>query len=128
MDDFGSGYSSLYNLRAFPFDKIKIDKSLITSVDSDDQAATIVRAVLGLGRGLRLPVLAEGVETLAELKFLANERCDEVQGYLISRPAPIEQFRHLTNDDTNVAPLPSPSSSSTDAPSRRVEEAARAAM
>ena len=60
MDDFGTGYSSLSNLRAFPFDKIKIDGSFIRSVDSNDEAATIVRAVLGLGRGLGLPVLAEG--------------------------------------------------------------------
>ncbi len=63
MDDFGTGYSSLSNLRAFPFDKIKIDRSFIKSVDSNPQTATIVRAVLGLGRALGLPVLAEGVET-----------------------------------------------------------------
>ena len=70
MDDFGTGYSSLSNLRAFPFDKIKIDGSFVRSVNTNDQAATIVRAVLGLGRGLGLPVLAEGVETRAELEFL----------------------------------------------------------
>src|SRR5207237_9060631 len=75
MDDFGTGYSSLSNLRAFPFDKIKIDGSFIKSVNSNDQAATIVRAVLGLGRGLGLPVLAEGVETAAELQFLEKELC-----------------------------------------------------
>jgi diguanylate cyclase len=93
MDDFGTGYSSLSNLRAFPFDKIKIDRSFIKSVNSNAQAATIVRAVLGIGRGLGLPVLAEGVETTAELEFLRSENCDEVQGYLLGRPAPIEQFR-----------------------------------
>jgi diguanylate cyclase len=98
MDDFGTGYSSLSNLRAFPFDKIKIDGSFIRSVNSNDQAATIVRAVLGLGRGLGLPVLAEGVETDAELKFLQHERCDEVQGYLLGRPAAIGTFRHLTHE------------------------------
>ena len=97
MDDFGTGYSSLSNLRAFPFDKIKIDGSFIRSVNSNDQAAAIVRAVLGLGRGLRLPVLAEGVETEAELEFLRNEACDEVQGYLLGRPAPIEVFRSMTH-------------------------------
>lgn len=97
MDDFGTGYSSLSNLRAFPFDKIKIDGSFIKSVDLNEQAATIVRAVLGLGRGLGLPVLAEGVETPGEFQFLANELCDEVQGYLLGRPAEIEQFRHLTH-------------------------------
>ena len=69
MDDFGPGYSSLSNLRAFPFDKIKIDSSFIKSVNVNDQAAAIVRSVLGLGRALQLPVLAEGVETAAEFGF-----------------------------------------------------------
>jgi diguanylate cyclase (GGDEF)-like protein/PAS domain S-box-containing protein len=99
MDDFGTGYSSLSNLRAFPFDRIKIDGSFIKSVNSNAQAATIVRAVLGLGRGLGLPVLAEGVETGAELKFLQDERCDEVQGYLLGRPAAIGSFRKFTHAD-----------------------------
>ncbi|HEX4390869.1 MAG TPA: GGDEF domain-containing phosphodiesterase, partial [Mycobacterium sp.] len=103
MDDFGTGYSSLSNLRAFPFDKIKIDGSFIKSVNSNEQAATIVRAVLGLGRGLGLPVLAEGVETEAELQFLRNEKCDEVQGYLLGRPAAIGSFRHLTHNDPVAA-------------------------
>ena len=97
MDDFGTGYSSLSNLRAFPFDKIKIDGSFIKSVNSNGQAATIVRAVVGLGRGLGLPVLAEGVETEAELKFLHDEKCDEVQGYLLGKPAPIGHFAHVTD-------------------------------
>ena len=99
MDDFGTGYSSLSTLRAFPFDRIKIDGSFIKSVNSNGQAATIVRAVLGLGRGLGLPVLAEGVETDAELQFLHDELCDEVQGYLLGRPAAIGSFRNLTHAD-----------------------------
>jgi diguanylate cyclase (GGDEF)-like protein/PAS domain S-box-containing protein len=99
MDDFGTGYSSLSNLRAFPFDRIKIDGSFIKSVNSNNQAATIVRAVLGLGRGLGLPVLAEGVETDAELQFLQDELCDEVQGYLLGRPAAIASFRNFTHAD-----------------------------
>jgi diguanylate cyclase (GGDEF)-like protein/PAS domain S-box-containing protein len=98
MDDFGTGYSSLSNLRAFPFDKIKIDGSFIKSVDSNEQAAAIVRTVLGLGRGLGLPVLAEGVETPGEMQFLREQDCDEIQGYLIGRPAAIEKFRDLTHD------------------------------
>ena len=104
MDDFGTGYSSLSNLRAFPFNKIKIDGSFIKSVNSNQQAATIVRAVLGLGRGLGLPVLAEGVETNAEYQFLQDELCDEVQGYLFGRPASIESFRDLTHDDAPSEP------------------------
>lgn len=104
MDDFGTGYSSLSNLRAFPFDKIKIDGSFIKSVNSNAQAATIVRAVLGLGRGLGLPVLAEGVETGAELQFLREELCDEVQGYFLGRPAAISSFREITHGDNVSGP------------------------
>jgi diguanylate cyclase len=97
MDDFGTGYSSLSNLRAFPFDKIKIDSSFIKAVNVNEQAAAIVRSVLGLGRALNLPVLAEGVETAAELAFLESELCNEMQGYLLGRPADIESFRQLTH-------------------------------
>jgi EAL domain-containing protein (putative c-di-GMP-specific phosphodiesterase class I) len=106
MDDFGTGYSSLSNLRAFPFDKIKIDGSFIKAVNSSEQAATIVRAVLGLGRGLGLPVLAEGVETSGELAFLADELCDEARGYLLGYPAKIDRFRHLTHGVANVGEPP----------------------
>jgi diguanylate cyclase (GGDEF)-like protein/PAS domain S-box-containing protein len=102
MDDFGTGYSSLSNLRAFPFDRIKIDRSFIKSVNSNRQAATIVRAVLGLGKGLGLPVIAEGVETDEELRFLQEESCDEVQGYLMGRPAAIGSFRQYTHSDESL--------------------------
>jgi diguanylate cyclase (GGDEF)-like protein/PAS domain S-box-containing protein len=108
MDDFGTGYSSLSNLRAFPFDKIKIDRSFIKSVNVNDQGAAIVRSVLGLGRALKLVVLAEGVETAAELDFLKAENCNEVQGYLLGRPADIESYRRLIDggdDQTTVVPL-----------------------
>jgi diguanylate cyclase (GGDEF)-like protein/PAS domain S-box-containing protein len=104
MDDFGTGYSSLSNLRAFPFDKIKIDGSFIKSVNVNEQAAAIVRSVLGLGRALRLPVLAEGVETRAEFEFLEGEQCDEAQGYLLGRPESIEAFRELTHGDVAKEP------------------------
>jgi diguanylate cyclase (GGDEF)-like protein/PAS domain S-box-containing protein len=96
MDDFGTGYSSLANLRAFPFDKIKIDRSFIKSVDTNDQSAAIVRAVLGLGAGLNLPVVAEGIERIEELDFLRGETCAEAQGYLLSRPADISTFAEIT--------------------------------
>jgi diguanylate cyclase (GGDEF)-like protein/PAS domain S-box-containing protein len=97
MDDFGTGYSSLSNLRTYPFDKIKIDGSFIRAVDGNEQTKAIVRSVLGLGRGLGLPVLAEGVETAAELRFLADENCQSAQGYLMGKPAPIEHFAALTH-------------------------------
>jgi len=103
MDDFGTGYSSLSNLRAFPFDKIKIDQSFVRSVDSSPEAAAIVRAVVGLAQGLDLPVLAEGVETDAELNFLRNVACNSVQGYLLGQPAPISAFsQHVEGPDPTL--------------------------
>jgi diguanylate cyclase (GGDEF)-like protein len=104
MDDFGTGYSSLSYLQAFPFDKIKIDKSFIANLDTSAQSAAIVRAVIGLGRGLGLPVLAEGVETHEQLSFLMREACDEVQGYLFGRPQPIEAYARLVGRDAADAP------------------------
>jgi len=86
IDDFGTGYSSLETLRAFPFDKIKLDKSFMAEVESNAQSKAIVRAILALGRSLEVPVLAEGVETQAQLDTLFEEQCDEAQGYLLGRP------------------------------------------
>ena len=93
MDDFGTDYSSLATFQAFPFDKIKIDR-FVGKLEVQPQAAVIVRAVLGLGRSLGMGVVAEGVETEAQMKFLTAEACDEVQGYFFGRPQPIEQFAH----------------------------------
>jgi EAL domain-containing protein (putative c-di-GMP-specific phosphodiesterase class I) len=87
MDDFGVGYSSLSTLRAFPFDKIKLDKSFMDELDRSPQARAIIRAVLALGESLGIPVLAEGVETEEQLTFLREQGCDEVQGFLLGRPA-----------------------------------------
>jgi EAL domain-containing protein (putative c-di-GMP-specific phosphodiesterase class I) len=98
MDDFGTGYASLSSLQSFPFDKIKIDRSFISGVDSNHQSASIVRAVIGLSKSLRMPVVAEGVETEAERRFLAREGCPEIQGYLIGRPQPIAYYSDLTSD------------------------------
>jgi diguanylate cyclase (GGDEF)-like protein/PAS domain S-box-containing protein len=95
MDDFGTGYSSLSYLQAFPFDKIKIDRGFISNLGRSPQSTAIVRAVIGLGRGLDLPVVAEGVETKDQLAFLSHEACDEIQGYLVGRPAPIESYSEL---------------------------------
>jgi EAL domain-containing protein (putative c-di-GMP-specific phosphodiesterase class I) len=97
MDDFGTGYSSLSNLLAFPFDKIKIDRSFIKSVTVNERAAAVVRSVLGLGRALNLQVLAEGVERTDQLEFLEEELCNQAQGYLFGRPGRIDSFRGLTH-------------------------------
>ena len=95
MDDFGTGYSSLSYLQSFPFDKIKIDRSFIADVQSSHQSAAIVRAVIGLARGLEVPVVAEGVETSEQLAFLSQESCSEIQGYLIGRPSPIASYDEM---------------------------------
>jgi diguanylate cyclase (GGDEF)-like protein len=92
MDDFGSGYSSLNYLQAFPFDQIKIDRAFVMNLGRNPQSAAIVRAVIDLGHGLNMSIVAEGVETLEQLGFLAEEGCDSVQGYLLGRPLPIGKY------------------------------------
>ncbi|MBR1090014.1 EAL domain-containing protein [Bradyrhizobium manausense] len=95
MDDFGTGYSSLSYLQSFPFDKIKIDRSFILDLEATPQSAEIVRAVLSLAHALHIPVVAEGVETEAQRAFLEHEACEEMQGYLIGQPEPIEHYFDL---------------------------------
>jgi EAL domain-containing protein (putative c-di-GMP-specific phosphodiesterase class I) len=95
MDDFGTGYSSLSYLQSFPFDKIKIDRTFISNLERNNQSAAIVRAVLGLGQKLDLLVVAEGVENQEQLAILRNERCDEMQGFLIGRPCPISEYPEM---------------------------------
>ncbi|MBR0937571.1 EAL domain-containing protein [Bradyrhizobium jicamae] len=102
MDDFGSGYSSLSYLQAFPFDKIKIDRAFVINLGRNPQSAAIVRAVIDLGHGLEMSIVAEGVETEEQLAFLAEEGCDAVQGYLIGKPAPIGQYAALVGGAGNV--------------------------
>ncbi|MES2057881.1 MAG: EAL domain-containing protein [Pseudomonadota bacterium] len=87
LDDFGTGYSSLETLRAFPFDKIKLDMVFAAELESSPQATAIIRAVLALGKSLSIPVLAEGIETDQQLAILLREGCDEAQGFLIGYPA-----------------------------------------
>jgi len=95
IDDFGTGYSSLSYLRKFPVDALKIDQSFIRQISSAGNDTVIVKAVIGMGRSLKLRVIAEGVETLEELAFLRAYRCDEAQGYYFSRPVPPQQFAML---------------------------------
>ncbi|WP_422059842.1 bifunctional diguanylate cyclase/phosphodiesterase [Sphingopyxis sp.] len=87
MDDFGTGYSSLSNLQAFPFDKIKIDRSFVSHVTDDESARSIIRAIVGLGRSLDLPVVAEGVETEEQRRMVLEEGCPQAQGFLFGGPA-----------------------------------------
>ncbi|HEY0300561.1 MAG TPA: bifunctional diguanylate cyclase/phosphodiesterase, partial [Rhizomicrobium sp.] len=95
LDDFGTGYSSLSYLHAFAFDKIKIDRAFISDLETNNHSMAIVRAVVGLGHSLKIPILAEGVETECQHAFLVTAGCDQIQGYLVGRPFPIERYAAL---------------------------------
>lgn len=103
MDDFGTGYSSLSNLQSFPFDKIKIDRSFIQSMETDEAARSIIRAIVGIGRSLNLPVVAEGVETAAQRQMVEDEGCPQAQGFLFGKPGPMPTFNTLKASDSVAA-------------------------
>jgi diguanylate cyclase (GGDEF)-like protein len=106
MDDFGTGYSSLSYLRRFPFDKIKIDRSFVQAITQDESSIEIIRAVIGLGRALHIKVLAEGVETEAQWDMLRSEGCDELQGFLFSKPKPLADLDAVLADLLRRAAFP----------------------
>ncbi len=95
IDDFGIGYSSLNYLKRLPIDRIKLDKSLVDDVAKDSNDEAIARAVLAMGRSLQLDVVAEGVETVEQKRFLQEESCRYVQGYLFSRPLPEDELQSV---------------------------------
>lgn len=97
IDDFGTGYASLSGLRKIPVDILKVDRSFVSDCDTNDENASIIAAIIMMAKGLKLRVIAEGVETAANLDFLSELGCDEIQGYLFARPLPAEKIPRLVD-------------------------------
>mgnify|MGYP003326496952 FL=1 len=102
VDDFGTGYSSLSYLKDFPIDKLKIDQSFISNLaDHDGDDAKIANLVIDLGHKLGLEVVAEGVETQNQIDFLRKYACDEIQGFILSKPLEMNEFEKLIHSHSN---------------------------
>jgi EAL domain-containing protein (putative c-di-GMP-specific phosphodiesterase class I) len=93
MDDFGTGYASMSNLRRYPFDALKIDRSFIQDIATDEADQKLVAAAVAMAHALGLKVVAEGVETDSQLKILRRLQCDFAQGFLFAKPLPAAELR-----------------------------------
>ena len=92
MDDFGSGYSSLNMISSLPIDVLKMDRVFIRDIEFNDRNLKLVELILEIGKNLKMPIIAEGVETEGQLKLLKDMGCEYVQGFYFSRPLPAEEF------------------------------------
>jgi len=117
IDDFGTGYSSMSLMKKFPVDTIKIDRSFVQDLPHDSEDRAIAQAIISMGKALGLTVIAEGVETAEQAAFLREHACDEMQGYLFSKPVPPERIPDLLRSSRLFAP-----------PLQSVEPTARAAV
>ena len=95
VDDFGTGYSSLSYLSEFPLDELKIDRSFVIAFDSGPRSASLVSAIIAMGKSLNLRLVAEGVDSGAQYRFLHEAGVDVIQGFLFSKPVPAEDFARL---------------------------------
>jgi EAL domain-containing protein (putative c-di-GMP-specific phosphodiesterase class I) len=106
LDDFGTGFSSLSYLRQFPFDIIKIDRSFISEVDVDEEAAALASSVIRMGKALKLTSLAEGVDTVGKADWLTRAGCDLAQGFLFAPPLPLDRLHPLLTDGLSAPASP----------------------
>jgi EAL domain-containing protein (putative c-di-GMP-specific phosphodiesterase class I) len=106
IDDFGTGYSSLSYLKKLPVNWLKIDRSFVSDLETDPDSGPLILTILAMARSLGLKVVAEGVETEAQIRFLQGSLCDLVQGYYISRPVPAEKIPELVRTRADAASNP----------------------
>src|SRR5262249_29878929 len=106
IDDFGTGYSSMSLMKQFPIDTIKIDRSFVRDLAQDSEDQAIAQAIISMGKALGMTVVAEGVETAAQQAFLRALHCDEMQGYLFSKPVPPRELAKLLRDPPRLASPP----------------------
>jgi EAL domain-containing protein (putative c-di-GMP-specific phosphodiesterase class I) len=111
IDDFGTGYSSMSVMKRFPIDTIKIDRSFVRDLPENSEDIAIARAIIDMGKALGLTVVAEGVETHEQKEFLREHACDEIQGFLVSKPVPADQIGELVRTPFVSAPTLQPRSS-----------------
>jgi EAL domain-containing protein (putative c-di-GMP-specific phosphodiesterase class I) len=120
IDDFGTGYSSMSLMKHFPIDTIKIDRSFVRDLAEDSEDQAISRAIINMGKALGMTVVAEGVETAEQQTFLRDHACDEMQGYLFSKPLPPQQLATLLRSaPVLVSPPLQPVSDVAEEPARR---------
>jgi EAL domain-containing protein (putative c-di-GMP-specific phosphodiesterase class I) len=102
IDDFGTGYSSLSYLQQFPINTLKIDRSFVGDIRADQGDASIINAIVAMARGLNLDLIAEGVETKSQLRYLRSQGCEEVQGFYFSRPVQASEVKQLLRSEPYV--------------------------
>ena len=105
IDDFGTGYSSLGSLTQLPINSLKIDRTFVKEIESDNNAHSIIKAIIAMAHNLNMEVVAEGVETEGQLSFLHSNQCDKIQGYLFSPPLPAEEFIQLLEKEKSGHPI-----------------------
>ena len=106
IDDFGTGYSSMSLMKQFPIDTIKIDRSFVRDLPDDSEDQAIAQAIISMGKALGMTVIAEGVETVEQEAFLRNHACDEMQGFLFSKPLPAREMANLLRAEAQIASPP----------------------